>query len=354
MRVLITGICGFVGSTLAQAWVEAGRHTVFGIDNLSRAGSHVNRKALRESGIEVFHGDIRCPADLEALPKVDYVVDAAANPSVLAGVDGRISSRQIAENNLVGTLNTLEFCKKHGAGIVLLSSSRVYSIEALRKLDLEPIDNALAPRADCRFPKGASCAGIAEDFSTAAPVSLYGATKLASELLALEYGEAFEIPVWINRCGILAGARQFGHAGQGVVSYWIHAWARTQPLRYLGANGKGHQTRDVLDPVDLLPLLDQQMDTSDKACDRIFNVGGGVDNAISLNSLSAWCRERFGPHDVAADTSDRPYDIPWMVLDSARARQAWNWKPQKGLHMILEEIADFAERNPQWIEHCGD
>ena len=80
------------------------------------------------------------------------------------------------------------------------------------------------------------------DFSTRAPISLYGSTKLAAEALALEYGDAFDFPVWINRCGVLAGAGQFGTPDQGIFSYWIHAHARRRPLRFIGFDGTGKQT----------------------------------------------------------------------------------------------------------------
>ena len=69
--------------------------------------------------------------------------------------------------------------------------------------------------------------GVAETFSTDPPLSLYGTTKRASEHLTLEYAEAFDMPVWVNRCGVLAGGGQFGRADQGVFSYWIHRWADT-------------------------------------------------------------------------------------------------------------------------------
>ena len=90
------------------------------------------------------------------------------------------------------------------------------------------------------WPTGASPAGLAETFSTEAPISLYGATKLASEAVASEYGHAFNLPIVINRCGVLAGGGQFGTAEQGIFSVLDPApGRRSLPLHYLGFNGSG-------------------------------------------------------------------------------------------------------------------
>ncbi len=74
------------------------------------------------------------------------------------------------------------------------------------------------------FLKVFSIHGVAEDYSTEPPVSLYGSTKVISEHLALEYGETFGFPVWINRCGVMAGAGQFGHSAQGIFAFWHHSF----------------------------------------------------------------------------------------------------------------------------------
>src|SRR5450756_1443354 len=210
MKILITGICGFVGSTLARALLDSAENLkVTGVDNFIRPGSELNRRELAKLGVKIIHADVRSAADFETLPDADFVIDAAANPSVLAGVDGKTSSRQLLEHNLWGTVNVLEYCKTHRAGLILLSTSRVYSIKPLAELAVEARDQAFHPRAGS-LPPGLTQNGVAENFSTAPPLSLYGSTKLASECLALEYGGAFGFPVWINRCGVLAGAGQFG------------------------------------------------------------------------------------------------------------------------------------------------
>src|SRR5271157_6373837 len=211
MRLLITGICGFVGSTLAKVWLEADAQlSVYGLDNFIRPGSEENRIHLQKLGIKLFHGDIRVASDFETLPKVDWVIDAAANPSVLAGIGTGGTSRQLLEHNVASMINVLEYCKRHRAGLLLLSSSRVYSILALAALPLRDTGKAFELDDSGPLPTGVSCNGVGPEFSTQAPISLYGSTKLACEVLALECGEAFCFPVWVNRCGVLAGAGQFG------------------------------------------------------------------------------------------------------------------------------------------------
>ena len=120
MRILITGICGFVGSTLARGLREGWPHwEIVGLDNLVRAGSEMNRSGLRERGIKLYHGDVRNPSDLETLPRCDWIIEAAANPSVLAGVDGKTSSRQLIEHNLIGTINRIELLNKWRCGFTI-------------------------------------------------------------------------------------------------------------------------------------------------------------------------------------------------------------------------------------------
>jgi len=238
MNILITGICGFVGSTLAETLHERREGLcIYGIDNLLRPGSEINRGRLQSLGVRVIHGDIRSASDFEPLPAAAWVIDAAANPSALAGVEGNGSGRQLFEHNLSSLVNVLEYCKAHGAGLMLLSSSRVYLIPRLTCLPLTVCDHAFRLDITAPLPPGISERGIGLDFSTAPPISLYGSTKLACEIVALEYGEAYGYPVWVNRCGALAGAGHFGTPSQGIFSYWLNAHLRRRPLRYIGFAG---------------------------------------------------------------------------------------------------------------------
>ena len=351
LRLLVTGACGFVGSTLIQTFIERGsKHTLVGLDNLIRPGSELNRGSLKALGVKVIHADIRCSSDFESLPEVDAVIDAAANPSVLAGIDGATSSRQLVEHNLLGTVNMLEYCRRVRAAFVLLSTSRVYSIPPLAALKTRVRNDAFEADPEGDPVPGLTADGLDETFSTAAPVSLYGATKLASEALALEYGATFNFPVWINRCGVLAGAGQFGRADQGIFAYWINTWLRKRRLRYIGFDGMGHQVRDCLHPRDLATLIERQLSSTDTAKPRVLNVSGGRESAMSLRQLSQWCRNRFFDHSVESDPAPRAFDIPWMVLDSRRVESVWDFHPEWPTTRILDEIASHAEAHPDWLD----
>jgi len=348
MTILITGICGFVGSVIARGLLKyLPDLKITGIDSLIRKGSERNLEPLRDLGIDVRVGDVRDRENIMDLPVAEWVIDCAANPSVLAGVDGITSASELLDHNLGGTINLLEYCRRHRAGFLLLSTSRVYSIAQLELLPVEVRNNAFHPSSTSM---GLSQRGLDESFSTEPPLSLYGASKRCSEILALEYGMTFDFPVRINRCGVLAGAGQFGKADQGIFSFWIHSWATRRPLKYIGFEGRGHQVRDCLHPRDLVPLLIDQFRDPARNAPPILHVSGGVASSMSLAQLSVWCTERLGSHQVATAPNPRPFDIPWMVLDSSAIEDAWKWKPLTPTLDILEEIALHAEKNPEWLD----
>jgi CDP-paratose 2-epimerase len=84
--------------------------------------------------------------------------------------------------------------------------------------------------------------------------------------------------------------------------------------------------------------------------DQVVNLGGGPGSAMSLRQLTEWCDDRFGAHPVASDPSPRAFDVPWIVLDCARAARIWGWAPKTPAIAILEEIAAHAGTHPDWLE----
>jgi CDP-paratose 2-epimerase len=157
--------------------------------------------------------------------------------------------------------------------------------------------------------------------------------------------------VFVNRCGVLAGAGQFGRPDQGIFSYWVNSYLRRRPLKYIGFGGSGAQVRDCLHPRDLVPLIQKQFGAPSIASgDRVVNCSGGAASAMSLRQLSEWCAQEFGAHGVAADSTPRAFDIPWIVLDSSKAARVWKWRPALSTREILAEIAAHAKAHPNWLE----
>jgi len=352
VKILITGICGYVGSRIAaRLAASAGGLELCGVDNLSRRGSETNLAFLEKTGVKFFHGDVRLPDDLNALPAADWVIDCAANPSVMAGsVPGSgATSAQVAATNLTGTLNLLEYCKNKGSGLILLSTSRVYSAAALNALPLRAAATRLTP-AGSRFPAGFSRHGVAEQFSTAAPLSIYGGTKLASEIMAQEYAHAFGFPLWINRSGVIGGPGQFGKADQGIFSFWACSYALGARPKFIGYGGAGKQVRDWVSAEEIADLLLKQLRKPAAKAPRIVNVGGGADNAMSLKELDAFCADFFGAagktEGVAAT---RPYDVPYYVTDARLAQKHWGWRPATTCTARLEKTCRWARENSDLI-----
>lgn len=354
MRVLITGVCGYVGSRLVRRWADAGLGWhVIGIDNLSRRGSETNIKPLKRLGVDLVHADLRSTYDVVALPHVDWVVDCAANPSVTAGIDkSGFSSAQIVENNLIGTIHLVEHCRRENAGFVLLSTSRVYSVEELNRIPLREGNTRYVLETPLPVDmRGLSESGISEGFSTMPPISIYGATKLASELVALEYGGAFGFPVWVNRCAVIGGPGQFGKIDQGIFSYWVYSHALGRDLAYIGYNGSGKQVRDVILAEDIADLVSLQIKTQSRPGPRVFNVGGGNRGSMSLQELTTICLDHFGRKvRIDAIPEARAYDIPYYVTDNSRVVSMWNWRPSRSGEELVRELCEWTKANIDIVE----
>lgn len=355
MKVLITGVCGFVGCAIATYLKKtvAQKVDVYGVDNLSRRGSETNLERLKNLGISFSHGDLRLKSDVDAWPNADWVIDCAANPSVLSGLPGSggCSTRQIVEHNLGGSLNVLEYCRSKRAGLILLSSSRVYSIGQLSRIRLK--ESGTRYEAVWPQPKsieGFTGRGVSESFSTTAPISLYGATKRASEIMALEYAEAFGFPVWIDRCGVIAGPGQFGKIDQGIFSYWVYQFAQKRSLSYIGYGGRGKQVRDCVKAEDVARLVWKQLKAPSKKAPSVINVGGGLAGSLSLLETTRICEAFFGTKmKIPGISRARPYDIPYYVTDCSLAEKYWGWRPEYTAEQIITELCQWALKNPEFM-----
>jgi CDP-paratose 2-epimerase len=342
MNILITGGAGFVGNALAKYFRRQDTNgSVVVFDNLHRRGSEWNLEGLRSEGVSFVHGDVRSTADLEALDDTfDVLIEASAEPSVHAGIAK--SPRYVMDTNLLGAVNCLEFARRHCGGFIFLSSSRVYSIEPLRRLPLVEMPSRFDLQADHCNISGVSADGISEDFPVNSSRSYYGASKLAAELLCQEYSSHGGLPVVINRCGVIAGPGQWGKTDQGVFTLWVARHYFGRSLSYTGFGGKGVQVRDLLHPDDLCALVGRQLQSWDLVSGRTFNVGGGRSNAVSLQEFTTLCQQAIGRKvPISEDPTTSAVDIPWYVTDHTQATKLLDWVPRLSPKQIVNEITEW-------------
>ncbi|URD51514.1 NAD-dependent epimerase/dehydratase family protein [Chroococcidiopsis sp. CCNUC1] len=342
-QVLITGGAGFVGSTLALGLAQ--RYPdwqITALDNLKRRGSELNLPRLKQAGIQFIHGDVRNQEDLDPVAlKPDLIVECSAEPSVLAGY---ASPGYVLQTNLVGTINCLELARQTQADFIFLSTSRIYPIKSLSNLQFKEAETRFQLSEQQSLP-GASSQGIAENFPLNGSRSLYGATKLASELLVAEYAEAYGLRTIINRCGVLTGPWQMGKVDQGVFALWMAFHYFKRSLKYIGYGGTGKQVRDFLHVSDLLNLIDLQIHQLSKLAGQTFNVGGGVNNTLSLCETTQLCQEICG-HSIPITPlpASRMGDVPIFITDSSKVMYATGWQPQKDAKTTLTEIYEWLHK----------
>jgi CDP-paratose 2-epimerase len=345
----VTGGAGFVGASLSVA--VASRHPgwdIVALDNLRRRGSELNLSRLNEAGVRFVHGDVRELADVMAIDTVDAIVECSAEPSALAGARG--DTQYVVASNLVGANNCLELARRDGAQFLFLSTSRVYPYATLDRAAYNetPTRFELSPQQEL---PGISDEGIAEGFPLEGPRTLYGATKLAAELLVTEYASMFGMPIVINRCGVIAGPWQMGKVDQGVFTYWLLGHYFGRELGYIGFGGQGKQVRDLMHVDDLAELIEDQLLRPEHWNEQTVNVGGGPEFSLSLLETTEICGDLTGNRiDVAATGGSRPGDVRIYVSDCTRLRSLTDWRPSRPPRRVLEEILAWVAENERAVE----
>jgi len=323
MKILITGGCGFIGSNLAIFLKNNIKNSiVHSLDNLTRNSSKINLKRLKKEKIKNFNIDISSKKKIDQLTRYDIIIDCCAEAAVEAS---KLDSKRVFYTNLVGTFNILEKCKKDNCKIIFLSTSRVYSINKII------FKAKYINQIKYKFK-------INENFSKKSPISFYGFTKLSSEKLIEEYSFSNDIKYIINRFGVVSGPWQFGKQDQGFVSLWLWRFINKDKLNYIGFKGLGNQIRDVIHVLDLCELIHEQIKKIKKINNKIFNVGGGLKNSISLKELSNKCKEITKNNiKIGKISKTSNYDVPYYVTDNKKIYSFYKWRIKRDIETILKD-----------------
>ncbi len=337
MKILITGGCGFIGTNLSLYLISKG-FKVNTLDNLSRKGSKHNLSLLKKKKIKNFNIDISNFKNIQKLPKYDLIIDCCAEAAV------EISKKEIDKvinTNLIGTFNILKKIKKDKSKIIFLSTSRVYPISETNKNFRSKII-----KSKLKINKM-----FEENSPTTGAKTIYGVTKLSSEMLIEEFSFAFNIKYIINRLGVISGPLQFGKQDQGFVSLWVWKHINKNKMKYIGYGGYGHQIRDVLHISDLCELIFIQIKKFKRINNKLFTVGGSKKSYVSLIELTKIC-EQVTKNKIKFKKIKKTsiYDIPYYMSNNRLVTKTYNWKPKKNINNIVNDVYIWLKNNKYKIK----
>lgn len=350
MHALVIGGCGFIGSHVALH-LRAQGHRISVMDNLVRRGAEQNITNLERHNISFFHGDVRNPEDLNNLPAgIELICDTSAQASVVSGYANPLFD---ISNNALGVIHVLEYARPRHIPLIFWSSNRVYGADRLNALprretatrfdyDID-VWNRISPE---QRPTGFHpIHGIAEDFSIdGGQRGIYGLSKLIADAACQEYAQAYDLPIVVNRFGVISGAGQFGYADQGWVFWWAIAHWFQLPLSYLGWQGK--QVRDILFVEDMLELLDLQIKQISQFRGEVFNLGGGAANSISLREATTAMQEISSRSTLITQSENaRRGDIVLYWTDNRKAVWQLGWKLKTDLRTGFVRLFEWISKN---------
>jgi CDP-paratose 2-epimerase len=338
MTVLVTGGAGFIGANVARRLLEAGE-TVRIFDNLSRAGVERNLRWLEEKHgrqIDVVIGDVRDRDAIRAVARgVDHVFHFAAQVAVTSSLD---DPRFDFDVNAGGTLNLLEAIRaeRRPPSVIFSSTNKVYG--ALDDVDLELAGSRWRPSNEALARDG-----IAESRALSFH-SPYGCSKGTADQYVLDYAHTFGLRAAVFRMSCIYGPRQFGTEDQGWVAHFLIRAIRGEPITIYG---DGKQVRDILYIDDLADAFFRVRSSIDRLAGRVFNVGGGPSNTISLLELvdEIERRLRLRPRLVFSDA--RIADQRWYVSDPRAIARAVGFTARVGTVDGIGRLTEWLLQQPE-------
>jgi CDP-paratose 2-epimerase len=327
--VLITGGCGFIGCNLADQLAADGTNVLV-LDDLSRAGVRENAHWLKSrhgERIRISVADVRDPIPLiDAVREAKAVLHLAAQVAVTSSLFNPVEDFEI---NARGTLNVLEAIRLHNpeAPLVFASTNKVYG-KLITETQIE--------RAGLRYvPTDQALASGVNELTPLDFYSPYGCSKGAADQYVRDFSRVYGLRTVVLRMSCIYGPRQFGNEDQGWIAHFVRSALRGEPLTIFG---EGYQVRDALFVADAVEAWIAALRNIDISQGRIFNLGGGAANSISLLELIELIA-RVSRSEVRYQFAKwRPGDQPWYVSDITALSSAVGWRPkvslEDGLHSL--------------------
>jgi CDP-paratose 2-epimerase len=335
-KVLITGCAGFIGFHLSKYFLESGA-TVIGIDNLSRKGCETNLQLLlesRRSGFSFHNEDIRNFGGIEAIFKkyapIDLVIHEAGQVAVTCSIT---NPREDFEINALGTLNLLEASRLHSpdAFFEFASTNKVYG----RMTDLGVVErNGRYEYAN--LPNGVNEAHSLDFHSP------YGCSKGAADQYVRDYCRIYGLRTVVLRQSCIYGTRQFGVEDQGWVAWFAIASILNKPITIYG---DGKQGRDLLWIDDLVNAYVGLYENADMVAGKVFNVGGGPGNVLSLLELVEILKSAGVMHRAPAVSEWRHGDQKIFVCDTTKLTNHICWKPKVSPRQGVAKLVEWSIAN---------
>lgn len=332
--VLVTGGCGFIGCNLADRLAERGDRVLV-LDNLARAGVRENAQWLKSrhgDRVMITMADIREPIPVvEAVREARAVLHLAAQVAVTDSISDPAADFEI---NARGTLNVLEAVRLHNstAPIIFASTNKVYG----RLID----DSEIALTGRRYTPTGNLLAGGVSENAALDFHSPYGCSKGTADQYVHDYARVFGLQTVVMRMSCIYGPRQFGTEDQGWIAHFLLSAIRGNRLTIYG---DGHQVRDALHVSDAVSAWLAALDHITLTRGRVFNLGGGPANAISLLELIDAITDLTGGKMTYRFADWRPGDQPWYVTDTRALSTTLGWAPQISLANGLRSLHSWLD-----------
>lgn len=332
---LITGGAGFIGTNYTARLLSRGDQVII-FDNLSRAGTPGNIEWLKstfgEDSFQLIVGDIRDADEIRsAVEPADLILHLAAQVAVTTSV---IDPRTDFEVNALGTLNILEAARqsKKQPPVMYSSTNKVYgNLEDVKVEEGE--NNYYFPDHPDGIPETQSL-----DFH-----SPYGCSKGAGDQYVRDYHRIFGLPTVVFRQSCIYGPHQFGIEDQGWVAWFVIAAVTGRPITIYG---DGKQVRDLLFVDDLLTAYDQAAAYIDKTAGQIYNIGGGINNTLSIwKEFGPLLEKELGQKIPVSRQTWRPGDQRVFIADIGKANRDFGWVPEIDVETGIRKLFDWVRAN---------